>query len=741
MATTARPRGPADAAESAALTHRQILTIFTGLMLGLFLAALDQTIVATAMRTVADDLKGLSLQAWVTTAYLITSTITTPLYGKLSDLYGRKQFFLLAISLFILGSALCGTATSMYQLAGYRAFQGLGAGGLFSLALAIIGDIVSPRERARYQGYFLAVFGMSSVLGPVIGGFFAGQDKILSITGWRWIFYVNVPIGLAALVVVARVLNLPHTRREHRIDWLGALTLVVGLVPLLIVAEQGRTWGWGSGRSMLCYVVGVIGLALFVFAERRIGDDALIPLRFFRNRTFSLGSLVGVVIGMGMFGGIVCLPLYLQIVKGASPTKAGLLLIPATLGIMLGSVISGQAISRTGRYKIFPVIGSALLVVALLLFSQVGADTPLWRTSLVMLLFGLGLGGNMQPLVLAVQNAVPPRDIGVATASATFFRQMGGTLGTAIFLSILFSSVSGRIAAAFRTIAPTASFQAALHDPTVLADPVNRAVIDGLRTGQAGGSSLQDSSFIQHIDPRLARPFQVGFSQAMDLVFLVGAVVVLVALVLVVFLPELPLSTQSGLQRLATEAAEAAAAQAADEDQLVVDPATAGAPGPGQAVIVDRGGGRPPDMKTTWKPQTENGHPLSSEDRKELPDSAYAFPKQRKEPLTDSAHVRNALARFDQVQDVSDAERDQAFANIRKAAEHYDVDIAETDWRQLGRRPHTSNPAHSRGFGRSRRDPCPRRVGGSADRGAGPRRVGDGPGDDFGSCVTTSGSG
>jgi EmrB/QacA subfamily drug resistance transporter len=620
--TAAQSRGRQLAAEPArpapgAFTHRQILVIISGLMLALFLAALDQTIVATAMRTVADDLNGLSLQAWVTTAYLTTSTITTPLYGKLSDIYGRKPFFLVAISLFVLGSALCGTAGSMYQLAGYRAFQGLGAGGLFALALAIIGDIVSPRERARYQGYFLAVFGTSSVLGPVVGGFLAGQASLLGITGWRWIFYVNVPVGLVALAVVARVLDLPHTRRDHRIDWLGALLLVVGLVPLLAVAEQGRSWGWGSGRAALCYLVGVAGLACFVAAERRMGEEALLPLRFFRNRTFGVGSAIGVVIGMGMFGGLVCLPLYLQIVKGASPTKAGLLLVPATLGIMTGSLIVGQTVSRTGRYKIFPIVGSALLVVAMLLFSRVGADTPLWQASLVMALFGLGIGGNLQPLVLAVQNAMPPRDIGVATSSATFFRQIGGTLGTAVFLSILFSSVTDRIAESVRALAPSPGFQAALHDPAVLANPLNRAVADGLRTGQAGASVLQDSSFIQQVDPRLARPFQVGFSQAMDLVFLVAAAVVLAAFVLVRFLPEIPLSAQSGLQRVAAEAAAARAraarqfAGAEPEDEIVVDPGEVGAPGPAPVVT-----------------------------------------------------------------------------------EHYGVDVAETDWRQLGKRPHTRNPAH-----------------------------------------------
>ena len=437
------------------LSHGQILRILGGLMLGLFLAALDQTIVASAIRTIGDDLHGLSVQAWVTTAYLITSTISTPLYGKLSDIYGRKQFFLAAISIFIVGSALCSFATSMYMLAGFRALQGIGAGGLFSLALAILGDIVPPRARAKYQGYFLAVFGTSSVLGPVIGGTFAGQSSILGITGWRWVFLVNVPIGFIALVVVARTLNLPHSRREHRLDYLGAVFISVGLVPLLTVAEQGRTWGWGSGRSLACYVIGVVGIAAFVWTESRMGEDALIPVRFFRNRTFALTSVVAVVIGMGLFGGISALPLYLQIVRGATPTRSGLELIPLTLGIMLGSVISGQVISRTGRYKIFPVVGSALMIVGMVLLHFIGATTPYWQTGVCMLVFGLGLGNVLQPITLAVQNAMPPQDIGVATSSSTFFRQMGGALGVAIFLSVLFSTVGGNIKSAFDASAKT----------------------------------------------------------------------------------------------------------------------------------------------------------------------------------------------------------------------------------------------------------------------------------------------
>ena len=534
----------------AALSHRQILTILSGLMLGMFLAALDQTIVATSIRTIADDLQGLSLQAWATTAYLITATISTPLYGKLSDLYGRRPFFLLAISVFVIGSILCGFADSMYQLAAFRAVQGLGAGGLFSLALTIIGDIVPPRERAKYQGYFLAVFGTSSVLGPVVGGFLAGQSTILGITGWRWVFLVNVPVGIVALAVVARNLHLPHTRRDHRIDWPGALALIAGLTPLLILAEQGRAWGWGSARSLTLMAIGVAGIVGFLLAERRYGDDALLPLRLFRGRTFGIGSLLNFIIGMGMFGGLAALPLYLQIVKGATPTEAGYLLLPLTAGIMAGSIFSGQMIARTGRYKIFPVVGTALLVLGLLLMTRVGVDTPLWQTMVMMTVFGLGLGGNMQPLVLALQNAVPPRDMGVATSSATFFRQMGGTLGTAVFLALLFSTVGDKIKAAFAAeIASSPEFRAVIRDGNVLTDPANASVAGSLRSGgDLPAGALDDTSFLAQLDPRLARPFLEGFAGSISLVFLVGALVLVVAMVAVLFLPEEPLRTVSGIQ-------------------------------------------------------------------------------------------------------------------------------------------------------------------------------------------------
>ena len=571
MSTTAAPAAPpaaATAASSTGFTHRQILAILSGLMLGMFLAALDQNIVATSIRTIADDLQGLNLQAWATTAYLLTATISTPLYGKLSDLYGRKPFFLSAIGIFVVGSVLCTIATSMYELAAYRAIQGLGAGGLMSLALTIIGDIVPPRERARYQGFFLAVFGTSSVLGPVIGGFLAGQTTIFGITGWRWVFLVNVPIGIIAFLVVFRVLNLPHTRRDHRIDFPGAIALAVTLVPVLVVAEQGREWGWSSTSAIVCYVVAAVGLVSFLLAERAYGDDAVLPLRLFQNSVFSLTSIIAIITGIGLFGGIALVPQYLQIVTGSSPTQAGLEMLPLVGGLMVSSILSGQLTSRTGRYKIFPVIGLGLMTVGLVLFHlRLHADTPYGEVAVLMAIFGLGVGLCMQTLVLAVQNAVPAKDMGVATASATFFRQMGGTLGVAVFLSILFSTVGDNIRTAFAAAVGTPAFQAAATDPVVAANPANAVALDPV-TGAA--QVVQDSSVLQRMDPRLAEPFLVGFADSMDLVFLVAACVVAIGFVLIWFMRELPLRTVSGIQ--ARDAEQAATPSTTAPMQTTIAP-------------------------------------------------------------------------------------------------------------------------------------------------------------------------
>jgi EmrB/QacA subfamily drug resistance transporter len=561
MAVTAASHGSAPEL-SGELNHKQILTILSGLMLGMFLASLDQMIVSTAIRTIGDDLNGLSAQAWVTTAFLITSTIATPLYGKLSDIYGRKPLFLFAITIFIIGSALCGLSTSMYMLAGFRAFQGIGAGGLMSLALAIIGDIIAPRERAKYQGYFMAVFATSSVLGPVVGGFFAGANRILGIPGWRYIFYINVPIGIAALIVVSKVLHVDHHRHDHRIDWLGATMLVVGLVPLLIVAEQGQTWGWGSGAAFACYLVGAAGIAAFVRTESRLGDEALLPLRLFRIGPFAVGSAQSFVIGVGMFGGMMSIPLYLQIVKGASPTKAGLLVLPMVAGMMIASLTAGQLTARTGRYKIFPVVGSALLVVGLVLLHTVHADTSLVITDVYMIIFGAGLGLNMQAMVLAMQNAVPPKDMGVATSSTTFFRQVGGTLGTAVFLSILFSSAGSKIKSAYGSAEKTKEFQQAAAQ--------HKDQLQMLKLGSGG--NLNDTSFLHGLNKVLAHPFLVGFSNAMDLVFIVGAGVLVFAFVLALMLKEVPLRMVSGLQ--AAREAAAAAGKGPDAGGATHEPET-----------------------------------------------------------------------------------------------------------------------------------------------------------------------
>jgi EmrB/QacA subfamily drug resistance transporter len=570
------PRAPDASGE---YSHAQILTILSGLLLGMFLAALDQSIVGTSIRTIADDLNGLSIQAWVTTAYLITSTITTPIYGKLGDLYGRKKLFLFAITLFVLGSAACSFATSMYMLAALRAVQGLGAGGLFTLVLAIIGDIVSPRERAKYTGYFMAVFATSSVLGPVAGGLFAGQSSILGITGWRWVFLVNVPIGIAALFVVTRNLHLRHRRREARIDWWGAVSLVVALVPLLTVAEQGRSWGWASGRSLTCYAIGAVGVVAFVLVERAMGDDALIPLRIFRLRAAAVVISASVVVGAGMFGAITVLPQYMQIVHGASPTQAGLMMLPMVVGMMSAGIIVGQITSRTGKIRIFPIFGSALAGVAMLALSRVGADTSVVWVMAGMLFLGLGLGQCMQPLTIIVQNAVPPSEIGVATSSATFFRQLGGTIGVAAFLSILFSTLGTNIASAFRSAGPAIAQAASAG--RIPHTSINDQVLAGLRNpGQGSGifTAVQDdSSIITRMSATLAHPFKVGFSDSMSLVLLGGGVIMLLGCAVLLMMPDVELrATSASAAASAAERAEHDAGQAGPSAPPVDAPSSAG---------------------------------------------------------------------------------------------------------------------------------------------------------------------
>ncbi|ONM48923.1 MFS transporter [Nocardia donostiensis] len=521
-----------------ALSYRQVLTILSGLLLGMFLAALDQNIVSVAIVRIANDLHGFDEQAWATTAYLITATITTPLYGKLADIYGRKPFYLVAIGLFIIGSIACTFATTMYQLAAFRAFQGLGAGGLMSLAMTIVGDLVPARERVRYQGYFMMVFGAATVLGPVLGGFFSDHESLAGLDGWRWVFLVNVPVGVIAMVVVAKVLNVPHRRQKHRIDWLGAIMLTVCVVPLLIVAERGREWGWGSQVSLICYGIGAGGLVLFVLVELLMKDAALIPLRLFRSSTFSIVILGGFLIGVGMFGAITMVPQYFQVVRGYSPTEAGLLMLPLVLGIMIGSGIAGQITKKTGRYKILPVVGAFVVAVGAVLYAQVHYDSPLWQPLAYGAVIGLGLGGCMQTLIIAAQNAGPRSDMGVSTASATFFRQMGGTLGVAIFLTILFNLLPNKIVDAFGGQLPP-GFDAARLNET--------------QSNTSGIAALPDAIRV---------PVLTGFTESMQGVFYSAAAVVLLACVVLLFMKEIPLRDDP----MAVHEPDAETAKAAESD-------------------------------------------------------------------------------------------------------------------------------------------------------------------------------
>ena len=548
MARAERKAAAAESAKTGVMTHRQIMFVLFGLMAGMFLSALDQSVVGTAMRTIADDLNGLSAQAWVTTAYLITSTIATPIYGKLGDIFGRRYLFITAISIFIVGSVISGFANSMYELAAFRAIQGVGAGGLFALALTILADIVPPRDRAKYQGMFLAVFGTSSVLGPLIGGLLAGVDSFLGITGWRWIFLMNLPIGLIALFLVISFLHIPHHEsKSKRIDWWGVLTIIVGVVPILIVAEQGREWGWASAEAIASYVIGVLGIAAFIMIEKKMGEDALLPLHLFKSSTFTLTTLLGVIVGLGMFGGMISLPLVLQIVYGASPTEAGYLMIPMVMGLMVSSIVSGRITSKTGKYKIFMVLGTAMMGLSYVYLSTLVYTWQVWQISIGMVVMGLGLGQMMQTLTIASQNSVEAKDIGVATSSSTFFRQMGGTLGVAVFLSILFNQLADKGAEI------GAKIQAAIQaNPALLADPRNAAFTQGTDLG----SMIQsDSSFLKTASPELANPIKQAFAESAGSVFIAAAIVVAVAFGLSWFIKELALRTKSGVQEKADAAA------------------------------------------------------------------------------------------------------------------------------------------------------------------------------------------
>jgi EmrB/QacA subfamily drug resistance transporter len=512
--------GPAGAAtaENAGpqyFSHRQIVVILFGVMAGMLLAALDQGIVGTALPRIVSDLGGLDRLSWVVTAYLLTSTAATPLWGKISDLYGRRLIFQIAIGIFLVGSALSGLSQNMSQLIGFRALQGIGGGGLFAIALSIIGDVIPPRERGRYQGYFGAVFGVSSIAGPLLGGWFTDGP------GWRWIFYINLPVGFAALMITSAVLRMPVTRRQHRIDYLGAATIVAAVSCLLLYLDwRGNEFGWTEPAALVLLAGFLLLSALFVLVEVR-SPEPIIPMRLFRNSVFSVSNIYGFLAGVAMFGAIIFLPIYLQAVKGFSPTASGLALLPAIVGIFSTSISSGQLITRTGRYKIYPVIGAVVLAFAMFLLSTLAVDTPFWQVALYEYLFGAGLGFTLQTIVTAIQNAVEFRDMGAATSSATFFRQMGGSIGAAVFGAVLSSRLAHYLAERFAQA--------------------------GLEPG--AGAAGVDANNVQAIQ-RLTGPVRGlvlgGFTDALDDVFLVGVPFIVLAFLVSLFLKEVPLRTGPG---------------------------------------------------------------------------------------------------------------------------------------------------------------------------------------------------
>jgi EmrB/QacA subfamily drug resistance transporter len=431
--------------EHAERSHAEIMVVISALMLAMLLAALDQTIVSTALPRIASELHGLSKYSWVATAYLLTSAVSTPLYGKISDMFGRKKIFQIAISIFLIGSILCGAAQSMNQLIVFRGLQGLGAGGLMVLAMAIVGDLVPPRQRGRYQGYFGAVFAVSSVVGPLLGGFFADTNSILGIIGWRWIFYINLPIGILALSAIATRLHLPVKRSPHKIDFAGAALLATSVVTLLLATVWGGVdYPWGSVQIIGLFSAAVVSALLFIWREH-YAKEPIIPMKLFRNSVFGVSSLLSFLIGIVMFGALIFLPQYQQLVRGDSATKSGLMLLPLVAGLMASSVTSGRLISKFGHYRPFPIVGTALVAFAFWLFSHITVDTNRVLLGLWMVILGMGIGMVMPVLTLAVQNAVERKDLGTATSSVVFFRTIGSALGAAIFGAILLNRLTHHI--------------------------------------------------------------------------------------------------------------------------------------------------------------------------------------------------------------------------------------------------------------------------------------------------------
>ena len=482
----------------------------TALMLTMFLAALDQTIVSTALPRITSELNGLAQLSWVVTAYLLASTASTPIWGKISDLYGRKIMLQAAIVIFLIGSLLAGASQSMPMLIITRGIQGLGGGGLMVLVMAVIADIIPPRDRGKFTGLFGGVFAIASVAGPLLGGFF------VDFGGWRWIFYINIPIGIAAFLVITYVLQVPKKRVEHSIDYVGSVLLVAGVSALLLIFEWGGSrYEWGSSTILIMGAGTLALLVVFVLWELRV-KEPIVPMALFRNSVFRGTSIIGFIVGFAMFGAIVFMPLFLQLVRGATPTAAGLELVPMMAGLLLASIVSGRIISAIGRYKIFPIIGTALATIGMFCLSTIKMDTPYWQIAVYLFILGLGFGNIMQTLILAVQNSVNPRDVGVATSGSTFFRSIGGTIGTAVFGAVMTNRLTAELTNAF---------------------PNNTVDIADITSAISKIASL----------PAEIKGVVLGaFTNALDTVFLVAVPILVLGFIVALFLKEVRLRRSHG---------------------------------------------------------------------------------------------------------------------------------------------------------------------------------------------------